>query len=80
MNDPCDFNRNSNLRRDRYGETRSSSAWIIAAVVILGLIAVAAYSYRGTQTASSGDTNTAGQSTRTNAPATPPGSPASPNR
>jgi hypothetical protein len=82
MSDPRDFERDPSLSGKRYVGKQStgaeSSAWIIAGVIVVILLGLAAFSYKGgTQMTSSGTPGTtSGQSTRTSAPATPPGAPA----
>jgi hypothetical protein len=83
MSDPREFDRNPNLPRDAYVDTRAgkgSAGWIIAGVVAVVLLGLAAYSYRDTQITSSSGTppSTMGQSTRAPVPYTPPATPVAP--
>ena len=72
MSDPR-FERDPNRRAAPYANRESTagttSMWVAAIVAMLVIAGIAAYSYRGTQTASNPVT-TSGQSTR--APASPP--------
>jgi hypothetical protein len=81
MSDPREFDRDPNLSRNRYAGSRSSdsSGWIVAGVIVVILLGVAAYSYRGAQmTSSSPPATTSGQSTRAPVPSTPPATPVAP--
>lgn len=83
MSDPRELERDPNLSRTRYVDTPSngsySSGWIIAAVLAVVLLCLAAYSYRGTLTASStAPATTVGQSTRAPVPTTLPATPVAP--
>jgi hypothetical protein len=68
MSDPR-FERDSNRPAARYVNRESTagtgSLWVAAIVAILVIAGVAAYSYRGTETASNPPATTSGQSTRT---------------
>jgi hypothetical protein len=84
MSDPREFERDPNLSGNRYVGRHSgaseSSAWIIAGVIVVILLGLAAYSYKGgTQVSSSGTPETtSGQSTRAPAPSTRPAVPVTP--
>jgi hypothetical protein len=80
MSDPREFERDPNLPRNRYVDSRASgsSGWIIAVVIAVVLVGVAAYSYRGTQMTSNSPETTSGQSTRAPVPSTPPATPVAP--
>lgn len=81
MSDPRDFEGDPNLARGRYigRHSSESSGWIIAAVIVAIVLGIAAYSYKGSQTASPGaPETTSGQSTRTPVPDTPPSAPVAP--
>jgi hypothetical protein len=73
MSDPR-FERDPNRPATRYANRESTagtgSIWVAAIVAILVIAGVAAYSYRGAQTASNPPVTTSGQSTRT--PSAPP--------
>jgi hypothetical protein len=83
MSDPRELERDPNLYRDRHVGRQSSasngSGWIIAAVIVVVLLGLAAYSYRGTRlTSADGPATTSGQSTRPPVPTTPPAAPVVP--
>jgi hypothetical protein len=73
MSDPR-IDRDPNLRATPYANREStagaSSVWIATIVAILVVAAIAAYSYRGSMTASNEPVTTTGQMTR--APISPP--------
>jgi hypothetical protein len=73
MSDPR-FERDANRRAapsaNRESTAGTGSMWVAAIVAILVIVGIAAYGYRGTQTASNPPATTSGQSTR--APASPP--------
>ena len=73
MSDPR-YDRDPNRRATPYTDTESTagsgSIWVAAIVAILVIAGIAAYSYRGTQTASNPPATTSGQSPR--APVTSP--------
>jgi hypothetical protein len=73
MSDPRvdrDPNRPATPYANRESTAGAGSGWIAAIVAILVIASIAAYSYRGTQTASNPPATTSGQSTR--APVSPP--------
>jgi hypothetical protein len=83
MSDPHEFERDPNLSRNRPASRQSSrsynSGWIIAGVIVVVLLGVAAFSYRGEQTTSSiAPETTFGQSTRAPVPTTPLAAPVAP--
>ena len=83
MSDPRDFERDPNPPRDRHVGRQSSeitnSAWTIAAVIVVILVGLATYSYRGTQMSSvTTPETTSGQGMRAPVPASPPAAPVAP--
>jgi hypothetical protein len=81
MSGPRDFEGDPNLAGGRYIERQSSgnSGWIVAAVIVVIVLGLAAYSYRGSQVASSGPPETtSGQSAHAPVPNTPPSAPVAP--
>jgi hypothetical protein len=70
-----DPNRPPTRYANRESTAGSGSLWVAAIVAILVIAGVAAYSYRGTQTASNPPATTAGQSTRAPDAAPPPSTP-----
>jgi hypothetical protein len=73
MSDPRferDPNRPATPYANRESTAGSGSTWVAAIVAIVVIAGVAAYSYRGTQTASNVPATTSGQSMR--APVSPP--------
>jgi hypothetical protein len=79
MSDPREIERDPNLPRNRYVGRNDNSGWIIAGVIVVILLGVAAFSYRGEQmTSSSPPATTSGQSTRAPVPTTPPATPVAP--
>jgi hypothetical protein len=73
------FQRDPNRPATRYGNRESTagagSLWVAAIVAILVIAGVAAYSYRGSQTASNSPSTTSGQSTRAPDAASPSSTP-----
>jgi hypothetical protein len=68
MSDPRlqrDPNRPASPYTNRESTAGTGSMWVAAIVAILVILGVAAYSYRGTHTASNPSATTSGQSTRT---------------
>jgi hypothetical protein len=81
MSDPRDFEGDPNFARGRTvgRQSNDSSGWIIAAVIVVIVLGLAAYSYKGSEMASSGaPETTSGQSTRAPVPKTPPSAPVVP--
>jgi hypothetical protein len=74
MSDPREFERDPNLSNRPIGRSSASgnSGWMFAGVIAIVLLALAAYSYRGTQvTSTNAPETTTGQSTRAPVPTTP---------
>jgi hypothetical protein len=83
MSDPRNVERDPNAPRNRPVGRQSSgitnSSWIIAAVIVVILGGLAAYSYRGTPMSSeTTPPTTSGQGMRAPVPATPPAAPVVP--
>jgi hypothetical protein len=79
MSDPREIERDPNLSRNRYVGRNDNSGWIVAGVIVIILLGVAAFSYRGAQmTSSSPPATTSGQSTRAPVPTTLPATPIAP--
>ena len=79
---PRDPNRPASHYTNRESTAGTGSMWIAAIVAILVIAGVAAYSYRGVQTAANPPPTTSGQSTKAPAAAPPasttPAAPAAP--
>jgi hypothetical protein len=78
MSDPR-FERDPNLPGSRRYDRASNSGnaiWISLVLAIIVVLGILAYTYRNHVTASNSPSTTAGQSTRTQTPATPPAAPA----
>jgi hypothetical protein len=81
MSDPREFERDPNLS-DRHVSrtgTNNNSGWIIAAVIVVALLGLAAYNYRGVEvTSANPPETTSGQGMRAPVPNTPPTTPVVP--
>jgi cytoskeletal protein RodZ len=81
MSDRREIERDPNLSRNRYVGRNDNSGWIVAGVIVVILLGVAAFSYRGVQmTSSSPPATTSGQSTRAPVPTTLPTTPVAPTQ
>jgi hypothetical protein len=81
MSDPREFERDPNLSSRYVGRTgtTNNSGWIIAAVIVVALLGLAAYNYRGAEvTSANPPETTSGQGMRAPVPNTPPTTPVVP--